>query len=491
MIPLASYRPKKLDELNSFYDKTLSSQNVIEATASSISKEAFKNEPVVTPKSIDDFFAEHTDSSHGSCADLSADISSFIANFGKPATAEDEISIRRKPVVPIKIRNAPTPPKPVNPSPQPETVPEEVKEASPAQTPVEVTQQAIRTPAPQESKPQKVEFVITAEKNELFEEYMRIMSDEDDDANYSKSKSRKKKKAKKSAEAKAEEKTQAKTEAPTPVVISDEHSEAADILSAVEASDDNDDTDGFFSFANEPEKEAPVAATPEIISDQPQENSFLDLSFDEEEDYDYDEDTRRKNPVLQLILFLVLFITLLSAFTVTFIKTSLKVNTGELFNDKYYLYTANYTDEVADIHSGDLILIEDTPVQDGEVLAYESHDNITYAVQVSSVEPQRTTCKNSTGDKITVMNTSIKGKVAKYYPSLGKLISVITENFMTIIVLLLVFAVFIIIILLSAFRHTPKKEKQSSDSKKSAKDNFSFDEQEDMDEATDEDFSLT
>ena len=483
MIPLASYRPKKLDELNSFYDKTLSSQNVIESTASSISEDAFKNEPVVTAQAIDDFFAEQNDSSTGACADLTADISNFIANFGKPATAEDEIAIRRKPVVPIKIRNAPTPPKPVKFSQEPDEAPEQTAKAAPA--PVEEPVQASEASAPQqESKPQKAEFVITAEKNELFEEYMRIMSDEDDDSDYSKSKSsRKRKKAKKAAEAKSE----IKTASP-----SDEEGayEAPSFTSELTADSTDEEADSFISFANGNEKRASAEeGKPDIITDAQSGDNDYDIFEAEEESPG--QEKPRKNTALQLILFLLLFVTLLSAFAVTAVKTTLKVNSGELFADKYYIYTADFTDEVADIYEGDLILVENTVAQDGEVFVYESHGSIAFAVQTSSVEPQRTTGKNSTNDKITVMNSSIKGKVDKCYPSLGKLALTVTESFMTVIVSLLVIAVFIILLLIFAFRHTPKKEKKSSDSKKSVKDNFSFDEQEDMDEATDEDFSLT
>ena len=95
---MANYRPKSLEELNSVYDKTLSSQNVIKDSASAISTAAFTDTPAVSAQSIDDFFAEQTDATVGTCADLTQDIKNFIKDFGKPATKEDEIAIRRKPV---------------------------------------------------------------------------------------------------------------------------------------------------------------------------------------------------------------------------------------------------------------------------------------------------------------------------------------------------------------------------------------------------------
>ena len=63
---MANYRPKSLDELNSFYDKTLSSQNEIEANASAIRNEALADEPSISAQVIDDFFAEQTGETTGS-----------------------------------------------------------------------------------------------------------------------------------------------------------------------------------------------------------------------------------------------------------------------------------------------------------------------------------------------------------------------------------------------------------------------------------------
>ena len=483
---MANYRPKSLDELNNFYDKKLSSENVIEDTASTISTEAFVEEPIYYSQTIDDFFAEQIALSKCAAADLTEDINRFIANFGKPATAEDEIAIRRRPVVPIKIRNAPTPPKPVRFSAEPEepAVQQEEPAAKAEPAPEAEAKPVIVTPPVQETKPEKTEFVITAEKNELFEEYMRIMSDEDDDSYFSKSKSsRRRKKSKKSADPEVHN---SKTSEKASENIPDDTVIAESTPPKTEA---EEETDSFVSFTEDTEKGAADSAAPEIVT-AGKEADRVDLPFvEDEEDYDEndsddDEKKPRKNVVLQLILFLLLFITLLTAFAVTAVKTTMEVNTGKPFADKYYLYTADFTDEVTAISKGDLIVIENVPVEDGNVFAYNTPGGIAYAVQTFSAEPERTTGKNSTSDKITVMNTAIQGKVT-VYESMGKLVLTLTDNFMTIVAALLVFAVFIILLLIFAFRHKPKK------SRKSSKDNFSFDEQEDIDEASDEDFSLT
>jgi len=464
VIPLANYRPKSLDELNSFYDKTLSSQNVIKDTASTINTNAFAEEEVVSSQSIDDFFAEQADFSTGNCADLTGDIQSFIANFGKPATKEDEIAIRRRPT-PIKVRNMPTPPKPMKFADEDTPVPEEA-------APVEAVQQ--EAPEKEEAKPEKTEFVITAEKNELFEEYMRIMSDEDDDREYSKSRVRKRKKSRKAQNTEAEVTDTADT-ATESIGSAPEIEKKSDSVFEIA-----DDAESFTSFTDDAEQEPDNA--PEVLHSK-EENDLSDLFTDDEEPEEKKQP--RKKTALQLILFFVLFVTLLAALAVTTLQVVVKVNSGEAFADNYYIYTSDTTDTVADINEGDLIIVENTVAEKGEVFAYRTKEGISFAVKSFSPEPEFTSGRNSTNENIKIFNKDLKGKVKYIYPSLGAVAAVITENFMTVIVSLLVVAVLIILLLIFAFRHSAKGEKDSS------KDNFSFDEQEDYDETSDEDFTLT
>ena len=470
---MANYRPKSLDELNSFYDKKLSSENVIEDTASSISTEAFTEAPAFSSQTIDDFFAEQTPIITGQYGDLTEDINRFIANFGKPATKEDEYEIRHRPV-PIKLRQTPTQPKPVRFTPETGRTPPQQTETAvkPVAEPKPVQQEA---PAPAEAKPEKTELVITAEKNELFEEYMRIMSDEDDDAEYTRSRgSRKRKKNKKAAESTVHTK-------PAEEASVEEAPEAI-VLPLPEA---EEETESFVSFALEEEKEPVKEEETEAAPSKEADTAlfFPEEEYDEDNGEEDDEEQPRKKSVTQLLLFLLLFVTLITALAVTALQTVVKVNSGELFADKYYAYTADFTDKVADINEGELIIIENVATQNGQVFAYTTPDGISYAVQTFSGEPERTSGKNAASDSIVVLNTSIKGTVVRCFASLGKIAALISENFMTVIVSLLVLAVFIILLLIFSFRKVADKSKDSS------KDNFSFDDEEDYDEASDEDFS--
>ena len=450
---MAKYRPKSLDELNSFYGESLTVQNSIKESASAISSKALSDESADSSKKIDEFFAEHGSLSSGGCADLTEDIQKFIRDFGKPATAEDEIAIRRHRPVPIKLRQLPTVPKSVEPA--------------------EKATEAEAQPSVRETKPEKTEFIITAEKNELFEEYMRIMADEDDEDD-SRSR-RKRKKNKKTAEAEA-------PKAETPVAEDD--TDFTDYTAPAYETYEAEETESFSSFAEENE-EAPIPSEEKkpLSLTEDKDSPFSADDEDEDEEAEKKEQPRKKT-ALQLMLFLLLFVTLLSALTVTAVQTLIKVNSGEMFMNKYYAYSAEFTDRVTDINEGDLVLVEAIPTENNDVFAYSTANGISYAVQTFSGEPERTSGKNGISDTVTVLNTSIKGKVTRIFPSIGKGASAISENFMTVITGLLVLAVVIILLLIFAFRRTSSKSK-------TAKDNFSFDEQEDFDEASDEDFSLT
>ena len=239
--------------------------------------------------------------------------------------------------------------------------------------------------------------------------------------------------------------------------------------------------ESFISFADGEQKSSQDKKTAaEALSDENDSDS-TDIAEEADEE---EEKQPRKKVALQLVLFLLLFVTLLSALAVTAVHMVVRVNSGELFADKYYIYTASCTDRITDVNEGDLIIVENTAAENNEVFAYSTQNGIAFAVQTFSGEPERTYGKNGTNDNIVVMNTSIKGKVTRIYPSLGKAAALIGENFMTVIVSLLVLAVFIILLLIFAFRHTSPTDRRKS------KDNLSFNDEEDIEEAGEDDFSL-
>ena len=451
---MASYRPKSLNELNKAYDKSIASQNVIKDTASAIDLSAFDN-TVAVKAQTEEFFKQESISSAPAGTDLSAEISDFIKNFGKPASPDDEVPQPRR--TPVKPR--PAQPKAVKPVAVTPVAAEKIEEAPTA---------AINEPDISE----KTELVITPERSELFDEYMRVMSDEeDDDIEFETGRKHRKKRGKKSAEPIYEDDSftadLSKNESVSEVKVepeTEQYEEKPD--SIVEESSDADntvepDTDSFDYEAQ----------TEETDSDY----------YDSQEEEPSQKESK-KGGFLKVALLMFLLITLISALAVTAFQAVLKVDSGLPLNDRYYFYTVSKTDTIVGINEGDLLMAETERVSNGDVFAfYKTADkSFDFAVKTFTEGSDITTGDNSDGP-VRLRNTDIFGKVTRIYPSVGKIASFIKDNF----ILVISFHVVIAAIALILFVFAGKSKKNKDDA-----DNFSFDENEDEEETLEEHFSL-
>ncbi len=470
---MANYRPKSLNELNNLYDKSIASQNVIKSNASALNTSSRQTVADIR-SATDEFFAEEEKNiSESTCADLTQDINEFIRNFGNPVK-EDPAPVYHRPV-PVPVKPAPAAPKAVKSSALREEPPkQESVSESPAQT------------EPQRSE--KTEFVMTAERSELFDEYMRIMSDEDDDAEYSKTRSRRKKRGKKSEELSFD--SFDTTAVPDPV-----KTEAIEESPAEEPEIPVADSDDFSSFLEADSQEAEEISD-EAAYTEPEESDESELAEamyeDGEDDYGEDEqeetsEPKKKNVFLQILFILILLVTLVSALLVTALQVIIKVDSGEAFADKYYAYTVDKKDTVTGLDEGDLILAEKTDIFTGDVFAYYNagSQDFDFAVKTFAEGSEITTGENEADKTVRILNTAIRGKATKIYPKVGSLAALVSENFMVVIAGQIALAVILILILAFAFSRGSKA------GKKSKKDNLSFDEEEDLEETFEEDFGFS
>ena len=460
---MASYRPKSLNELNSTYDKSIASQNVIKDTASAIDLSAFDNTETVKAQT-ESFFKEESISAGPVCADLSEDISVFIKNFGKPASPEDEAPAPRR--VPVKPRPT-TQPKLVKPAAVPVATP--VASAAAVKEPEEA-------PAPAQSEPkkqEKPELVITQERSELFDEYMRVMSDdEDDDGEFEAvSRHRKKRRGKKAAEPVYEKDDFDLEEAlpeEKPEVVKEEPEES------------------FSAPAEEPVKADSSFEPDEYTYDDDAEPEQDEAEYYPEEDEAEEEPDEQNEPkkggFLKVALLMLLLLTLVSALAVTAVQAVLKVDSGLTFNNSYYFYTVSRTDTIVGINEGDLLVAQAERVSNGDVFAFykPADKSFDFAVKTFAEGSEITTGDNSEGP-VRLRNTDIYGRVTRIYPSVGAIASFIKDNFILVISLHIVIAAIALIL----FVFTSKAKKNRDDD-----DNFTFDEDEDDEETLEEHFSL-
>lgn len=420
---MATYRPKSLNEINSSYDKSIASQNTIKDTESTITTAADKD----MASTIEAIHAAPARKEKKPIGDLSADIQTFIRDFGNPVKQAERPAPRTTQIKPAAAQK---------PAVKPEAAPAPELKA-------------------QENQTERAEFVMTAEKSELFEEYMRIMSDEDDDSYFSKSKSRKKKKSRKGDEtalADAFVEEAEKEEAPSAEAYDSRPEEAYESFTAPEYSSD------LSEIENEPEA--------------PEQDVYSQEEYYEEE---VPVKEKKKNVFLQLFLILLLLVTLIAALGTTVLNVVLKVDSGESFADKYYFYTVDKNDSVLNLTKGDLVVAIDSKPVDNDIVAYYNSNMkaFDFAVKRSEVSEEVILAENeSTNGQINIFSTNIRGKLIKIYPVIGTAVGAVCDNFIVVIAALLALALVLILILAFAFGRS---------SKKAGKDNFSFDDEEDDD----------
>ncbi len=404
---MAIYRPKSLNEINNTYDKTITSRNVIKVNETAITAVSEQALPVTEAAAEDEILSAPV----STVGDLTEDIQKFIREFSNPEKAEERPIPRTTQIKPAAVK------------PQAPRVPE--KEAEPAV-------KAEKRPEPPAEKP---EFVITAEKSELFEEYMKIMSDEDDDSYFSKSRQKKKKKSKKYEELTQEE-------------------EQNSALSPAPDSELPSDDDSYQSFT-----------APEYISDlvEPERPVQTDFIPDEEDDEPEEAPIKEKKGrvALQLVLIISLLLTLVAALGTTLLNVVFKINTGETFSDKYYIYTVSKDDAVLNLTKGDLVVATEEAAAANDIVAYYNSDLkcFDFAVKRDEVGEDVTLAENEASNgRINIFNANIRGKLTKIYPSIGNIVGILSANFALVLAVLMAVALVLILVLAFAFGRGKKKD---------------------------------
>ena len=413
---MATYRPKSLNEINNSYDKTITSRNVIKVNETAIAAAA-EQAISATEAPVEEASFEAQPSTVG---DLTEDIQKFIREFSAHAKKEEPerpaprtMQIRPAAVKPQAPRKPEKPEIQVEPVAKPEIKPE-----------------------PSAEKP---EFVMTAEKSELFEEYMKIMSDEDDEIYFSKSKSKKKKKSKRSEDAPAED-VQPSTDFSTDSYLSD----------------DNDSPESFTA----PEYKSELTI--------PEKSETVEFIPDEADEFEQEAPVKEKKGriVLQLVLIISLLLTLVAALGTTLLNVVFKINTGEAFSGKYYVYTVNKDDAVLNLTKGDLVLAVEETAGENDIVAYYNSDmkSFDFAVKRADIGDDVIFAENGASNgPINIFNSHIRGKVQKIYPTIGTAVGLISANFALVLAILMAVALVLILILAFAFGRGKKKDEDALD----------------------------
>ena len=479
---MASYRPKSLDELNSLYDKTLTVKNEIEKKASGFEVKPQKKfvAPVEESPEVQEISREEAASE-----EIAGLVDDFIKSFGAP--------------VPVK-------------KVQPTSVAAAVKAVSPVR-PVE-EKKPEETSAAKRSQVNTVydrpKLIRNSERNDLFEDYKKVMDDEDDFeyGHHRKLRKRGKKLFEKKASSpdadtaeaeessvipEAEQESVPVAEAEPEVLQSEEVISQAepmpfyDIIAEAEdeeaktSSEVQEDISEEQEPVQEPFETAEDEKETEVAAEDESEPSYIQEEYAEEEtafeEYDAPdseqeeiqqeietspEDVNKKKSAGKNILLVLLLAVMLFASAISAVKAFSGINTDSRFLGTYRFYSAENSYAEAGIKKGDLVVVIHKKVKEGDIFAHKKSEGVYAFSKLDSVLNEESVVADNDGQKTIVFKNSVRGVFYKTYPVVGAIAAFVMANYTYVMGGLIAVAVALAVAVFLAFRKKTEKVEEES-----------------------------
>lgn len=419
---MAGYRPKSLDELNSIFDKTMAAEKAIKKGSSLLEKgeDSFSSfSALMTGENENTSVAEEKASE-----EITDSVNDFIARFSVQAEKEQ---VRAKPQMTVLSA-------------------ESVKKEYEIENDIFSEED---TSVKEAEKPSR---------DELMDEYMKIMSDEDDEAPEEKKLSRKEKK-----------KLRKKDKAPQAEEVPQEPEKVEEIPS--EGMDEADYGETEAHADEEPVREELIQESENGDFDFPENYTPEWIKDEEEKETEESEVTAEKPKVGKKLLKIFLSLILVAVISVgalaTVFKTVVAVNTGRLVADKYYVFTTykDYSD--ISLPEGELVVTEKKYAEDGEVFAYVDYTNKSFEFgrridSITKEDGEVLYVTEKDGGRTLVSRDDCKGVVYLTYSGRGAAVSFLTDNYIIVIAAAAVISLIIVLLFVLVLR-TKKEEKYSKE----------------------------
>ena len=422
---MANYRPKSLDELNNLYGKSLNAQQEIAKKANVLEEKTQlrENAPVAEEKA-----AEYKIREQEAEDQIAGYVNDFIRSFGTPAkpdrTAAATVTASMK-TVPVG--------KPAEPKKENEAVIAAAENQS-------------------EDKPR---LIRNSERNSLFENYKKVMDDEDDYDFSDEEKSEKKKPKKlfdkkssktveenKADEAAEESKresekvTEAKAEEPAKPVAEKKAEAIAETEVEIKAEAEEE--------KSEKKKSKKVKSKKEKKQKAPEEKKQKTAE-------------KSKGTVSRAIVMLLILCVLLCATAVGGTKAFSGINTDSLVMGKYLVYTADRDYTRLGINEGDLVVVERKGIDYDDIFAYQKNANEFAFARLTTVLNDESVIADDGDLRNLVFNDTVRGVVCKTIPAVGTVAALIMSDFLAVMGVLL--ALVFILMLIAIFGCKPKEGK--------------------------------
>lgn len=376
---MANYRPKSLDELNNLYGKSLNARNEIDKKASVLDAENEKQEAAFLPEEAET--SKEKTPEQVASDEISGLVGDFVKSFGKTSNIKKN-----------KVSNVPlTGIKSISKNESSETATDD---------------------APADNKPK---LIRNSERNNLFENYKKVMDDEDDYdfGENKKSKKRGKKRSDKNADEEASSEVKDK-----PTLISDK---------------------------KVPEIKGKLISEETSVSDIEEENEITGAN---------------KPPKAKVALMAIVLVMLILTSAVGAVKAFSGINTNKLTAGKYRIFTSSADYNALGIGKGDLVIVEHKAVNNGDIVAYEKSANSFDFTKFDS--PLNNDCSvsdNGNGQKGVIYNNSIRGVFYTSIPFVGTIASFIISDFTILVAVLCAIILVLSAVLIFSFKNKDNTEK--------------------------------
>lgn len=422
---MANYRPKSLNELNNLYDKSLEAENQIKKNSSKLEDKPAQSATAFLP---DEEALPMKKTPQQIASDEIADqIGSFAKSFGSTDAGKKTLAI-------ATVQSKPRPKK------KPEADDGEQKKA-----------------APKESKPK---LIRDPARTTLFENYKKVMDDEDD---YNFGEPEKTKRIRRGRKNKVNEENE---------VLQETEGSKDEIESRAEEAVESVFEDVAVDVKKTKKKNNEEKKTP---FKQVSYEDYLATRVEKKEEVEPAEE-KTTSPVVQIVLMVALLCVLISSIGIGCIKAFSGVNSDKVVLGNSYVYTAKRSYDDLGIKKGCLIITDNRYPVEGDIVAYKrATGNYAFAAYWSTINEDSIIAVES-AQQIPVFAADLRGVVKTTVPVVGTILAGICSYFLPIIGLMLLLAALLVLLIYFVSKNTelPEEYEEEDDEYDSDSEQQSF-----------------
>ncbi len=395
---MANYRPKSLNELGNLYDKSIEAQNEIKKSSSRLEDKPVQTATAFMPD--EEALPMKKTPQQIASDEIANKIGDFAKTFGSEVT-----DTSKKPLAIATVQSKPRPKKKLESEDN-----SEVK-------------------AKKKAEPQKPRLIRNSERTDLFENYKKVMDDEDD---YNFGEPEKAKRGilrkNKSVEKAAEEEKK--------------EPEVNEIERQAEAA-----VGAVFQDVVSKKVEAPKEEKPQFKKVSYEDYIATRVEENEKTEEKEEEAKGEKNPLKQIILMVLLLCVLLSSIGIGCVKVFSGADSDKAVFGNHYVYTAkrNYSD--LDVRKGSLVITRDEYPAAGDIVAYRQDSGAYAFARFETVLNVESAIANDGAQQILIFNKDLRGVVTTAIPVVGIIVSAIMTYFLPIMGLMLLIVALLILLI--------------------------------------------